>query len=638
MPPQSHCCATLVCYGAHQAHGRVCFFNCIMILQQRSWSSLLLGRMSAYLADAAALARAQWTQFSPGAMLAGIGLFAGALLLHLRFAWAAATDGPTLQPAAATGLGQRAHAAPPACQAMRSMHRPHAAEAGHTAHVCSILTRACVMLIGMEWAALAAVLACGAAVFSANAVMAEGGFATAVLAMLTLALAFHRPPAPLVLQPTQTLQPGTHADPHPGPQHPNKNPMWGARGWPAAGVVLMATATAALGVVPRTPTDAMHKAAAAAPGAAWPRLAALAARACTPFPMLCPALFAGLRTLPCAAALAMLLRLQARFAQRDLCAAVAAAWTAGRLMRGAARGALVAAYACAALHLALADGLPTGQPRACAGPAPSPGLPAILLQLAASLRAAAAAALRLPASGSVDACQDWDIRLLLPQLVYSFSAAAAALCMCHACLADKRMTLAPLPGRDLLMLGFPSSTERPEPEPCHGNAAPGYLLSGVTAALVAPAMVVLGPGRMLAIALGLAECGCAWVIICGSSACRGTAGGLDRGRASAAGVLWALLGTQLFFCTGHFCEFAGLQTAAGALLCASCPCNRLMTHRALRKCMRLSCMPMYQAPACLCNKLLHVQVEVTQCAAEMHATVLHAHVPSSCMSMHQRTL
>ncbi|KAK9833550.1 hypothetical protein WJX81_004970 [Elliptochloris bilobata] len=43
----------------------------------------------------------------------------------------------------------------------------------------------------------------------------------------------------------------------------------------------------------------------------------------------------------------------------------------------------------------------------------------------------------------------------------------------------------------------------------------------------------------------------------------GACGEFNGGRASAAGVLWALLGTHLFFCTGHFCEFAGLQTAAG---------------------------------------------------------------------------
>lgn len=29
-------------------------------------------------------------------------------------------------------------------------------------------------------------------------------------------------------------------------------------------------------------------------------------------------------------------------------------------------------------------------------------------------------------------------------------------------------------------------------------------------------------------------------------------------------LLWALFSLQLFFCTGHFCEFAGLQYTAGA--------------------------------------------------------------------------
>ena len=30
-------------------------------------------------------------------------------------------------------------------------------------------------------------------------------------------------------------------------------------------------------------------------------------------------------------------------------------------------------------------------------------------------------------------------------------------------------------------------------------------------------------------------------------------------------LLWSLFSLQLFFCTGHFCEFAGLQYTAGAL-------------------------------------------------------------------------
>jgi hypothetical protein len=44
---------------------------------------------------------------------------------------------------------------------------------------------------------------------------------------------------------------------------------------------------------------------------------------------------------------------------------------------------------------------------------------------------------------------------------------------------------------------------------------------------------------------------------------------LDGGPASAApvgGLLWALFSLQLFFCTSHFCEFAGLQYTAGAFL------------------------------------------------------------------------
>ena len=544
--------------------------------------------MATYLADAATLARMQWTQFSPGAMLAGLGLFAATLLLHLRFAWAVAAQGSTLWRAAASGQGRRTHAglaqqaAPAACQAAESMHlaagaapaqqqpllhtrlRKHHEAGARTAHVCSSLNRACASLSGIEWAALAAALACVAAVFSANAVMAEGTFVTGVLALLALALALHGPPAPVAPTLPQSLQPSTPAHPRPSPQNPKGTLIHCI--CPATGVVLTAAAAAMLGIVPRTPTDAMHKAAAAAPGAAWPRLAAPAARACAAFPTLCPALRAGLRAAPCVAALAMLLDLQARFAGRGRCAA--GAWSsARRLMQGAARSALAAAYACAALHLALADSPPAGQPSACAGPPPRPGAaaqPGVLLQLAASLRAAVSAALRMPASGSAGNCQDVAIGLLLPQLVYAFSVAAAALCMCHACLADVRMTAAPLPGQDLNPPGPFHVAKTLESGCCHGDAAAGFLLSRVLAALLAPAIVVLGPGRMPTLALGLAECACAWTLTRG-----GSARGPDQGRASAAGVLWALLGTHLFFCTGHFCEFAGLQTAAGAMRLAS---------------------------------------------------------------------
>ena len=563
--------------------------------------------MAAYLADAAALARAQWTQFSPGAMLAGLGLFAVALLLHLRFAWAAAAHGSTLWRAAAPGLGRRTNAgltqsaAPAACQAAESMQltagavpaqqqpllhtrlrKHHAADGARTAHVRSTLIRASARLSGIESAALAAVLACGAAVFSANAVMAEGAFVTGVLVLLTLALALHRPPAPIPPTLPHSLQPTALANPHASLQKPNRTLTDAGRAWPAAGVVLMAAAAATLGIVPRTPTDAMHKAAAAAPGAAWLRLAAPAARACAPFYTLCPALRAGLRAAPCAAALAMLLRLQARFDGRERRAA--GAWSARRFMRGAARSALAAAYACAALHMTLAGDPPAGQRGACAGPPPAPAAslqPAVLLRLAASLRAAVSAALRPPASGAAGACQDMNIGLLMPRLVYAFSAAAAALCLCHACLADTRMAAAPLPEQDLDPPGSVHVAKTPESGPCHKGAAAGFLLSGVSAALLAPAMVVLGPGRTLTVALGLAECACAWTLICG-----GSTGAPGRGRAGAAGVLWALLGTHLFFCTGHFCEFAGLQTAAGAMRHASWPPSKMRS--AVHKCMQLS--------------------------------------------------
>lgn len=49
------------------------------------------------------------------------------------------------------------------------------------------------------------------------------------------------------------------------------------------------------------------------------------------------------------------------------------------------------------------------------------------------------------------------------------------------------------------------------------------------------------------------------------------------------GTLWALYSMQLFFCTGHFCEFAGLQYAAGELACFSLTCA---AQNDMRDCVR----------------------------------------------------
>ena len=61
---------------------------------------------------------------------------------------------------------------------------------------------------------------------------------------------------------------------------------------------------------------------------------------------------------------------------------------------------------------------------------------------------------------------------------------------------------------------------------------------------------------------------CNWAMHwCRRTAQRSMAGGVNGGGGcGAAAALWSLHGLQLFFCTGHFCEFAGLQYTAGAPL------------------------------------------------------------------------
>ena len=95
-------------------------------------------------------------------------------------------------------------------------------------------------------------------------------------------------------------------------------------------------------------------------------------------------------------------------------------------------------------------------------------------------------------------------------------------------------------------------------------------------ALTAPILLVLGPSKGLVCALALLQCTSVVKLLryaqkCHSSASsRVGADGTERVvRQSegwlgvAEGCLWALISTQLFFCSGHFCEFAGLQYAAG---------------------------------------------------------------------------
>ncbi len=52
------------------------------------------------------------------------------------------------------------------------------------------------------------------------------------------------------------------------------------------------------------------------------------------------------------------------------------------------------------------------------------------------------------------------------------------------------------------------------------------------------------------------------------------------GASPVGGILWSLHALQLFFCTGHFCEFAGLQYTAGALRVTRMALSRLPRYGA----------------------------------------------------------
>ena len=93
----------------------------------------------------------------------------------------------------------------------------------------------------------------------------------------------------------------------------------------------------------------------------------------------------------------------------------------------------------------------------------------------------------------------------------------------------------------------------------------------VLAALAAPVLLVSGPGNGAICALGLLEYTCSaelFQLLTGCCKCDADGTKLEPSRQGAwlgmaEGCMSALLSMQLFFCSAHFCEFAGLQYAAG---------------------------------------------------------------------------
>ena len=96
------------------------------------------------------------------------------------------------------------------------------------------------------------------------------------------------------------------------------------------------------------------------------------------------------------------------------------------------------------------------------------------------------------------------------------------------------------------------------------------------AALTAPILLVLGPSKGLVCALALMQCTSVVKLLQYAQICHSSASSMVSADGTvhvvrqpegwlgvAEGCLWALVSMQLFFCSGHFCEFAGLQYAAG---------------------------------------------------------------------------
>ena len=102
------------------------------------------------------------------------------------------------------------------------------------------------------------------------------------------------------------------------------------------------------------------------------------------------------------------------------------------------------------------------------------------------------------------------------------------------------------------------------------------------AILVAPVLLVLGTNCTLASVLALLECVCVKQLFYSLAVSEQQSFKnpvieskalvrADSWMTVAEGSTWALISAQLFFCTGHFCEFAGLQYTAGKCCAHSLP-------------------------------------------------------------------
>jgi hypothetical protein len=92
---------------------------------------------------------------------------------------------------------------------------------------------------------------------------------------------------------------------------------------------------------------------------------------------------------------------------------------------------------------------------------------------------------------------------------------------------------------------------------------------------VLPAMLlVLGPTSPAAVFLALCHVGCLRTLMGGNQPQRWQIGERERLEVAASacvlrGVVWELFSQHLFFTTGHFCEFSGLQFKAGEPFCTA---------------------------------------------------------------------
>lgn len=189
--------------------------------------------------------------------------------------------------------------------------------------------------------------------------------------------------------------------------------------------------------------------------------------------------------------------------------------------------------------------------------------------------------LLLDAGGAVGSAR---LHLALPRAAYASAALAAVLSVLHALAATRRCrgvaqdddiiandgkigSSSASGGICAAALGQPQK-QAPAKGRNQGQAAQAVAAARVAAmelaaAVGAPLAAVLGRRGPLPLLLAAAQAAALLRLLSLRRQAQQRVHGWAGSGAPAGGLLWSLHSMQLFFCTGHFCEFAGLQYTAG---------------------------------------------------------------------------